>query len=258
MSRKVPFSVKLLLFALVLIGFGLNVWMFVDLEWVHWLEREVAGGESPPAELVELADAVRESIVLVRVETCAGDGSASFGTGFVVEPGYVATCAHLVEAARNCGNEITLRDHEGAMHVANLESLDRDRDIALVSISDASLPSLLLADSALYLETDDVVSLITMGYPLLGAASSPDRAALSDVGNLSLYSDEQEAFVTSGLNINPGNSGGPVFLVDTWEVLGIASSRLDPTQVDGIGYSIPIDSFRDFFRATVGRDLGAP
>lgn len=262
MRRTVPIGIKLLLAFLVLVGVGLNVWMFVDLEYVGWLQemagyvRSSTAADEPPEELAELANAVRESVLLVRVESCDGDGYSQ-GTAFLVEPGFVATCAHVLNQGMDCNNPIFLRDHTGIEHTATIEAVDEARDMAVLSIADSSLPALVLSNSSEYQESEAVVPLVTMGYPLLGTASLPDRAALSGEGNLSHYDPERELFVTSGLNINRGNSGGPVFLVDTWEVLSIASSKLDPTQAEGIGYTIPIDTFKEFYQSEVGRELAA-
>lgn len=258
MSGKVHFGVRLLIAFLVLVGVGLNVWLFVDLKWIGWLEDVTGHAQAgePPAELVELANAVRESILLVRVDNCSGDGYST-GTAFLVEPGYAATCAHVLAQGSECESPVYLRDHTGTEHVAKVEAMDAERDVAILSIPDSSLPTLLLADVTQYYESDEVVPLVTMGYPLVGAASLPNRAALSGGGNLSHYDPDRRLFVTSGLNINSGNSGGPVFLVDTWEVLSIASSRLDSTQAEGIGYTIPIDAFKELFRESIGRELAA-
>jgi S1-C subfamily serine protease len=129
-------------------------------------------------------------------------------------------------------------------------------DLALLRISDTTLPALKMADAASYEAANDVVRLVTIGYPLEQAgASSRDSASISGEGTLSRYVREQNVFVTSGLNLNPGNSGGPIFVRENWTVLGIARGKLPNTVGEGIGYVASIRAFESFFHEKTGQEL---
>lgn len=265
MSRTVPTRVTLFLFFLFFLGLALNVLAFVDLEWTHWLltarpggeqESEAEGEPTPPVALdaTKLAQ-LRQSILNVRVVQC-GESGENLGTGFVVKPGYVATAAHILGDQQTCNGRIRLIDFKGREHQAALDGFSAADDLALLRISDTSLPALPLADSSTYENPDDVVRLVTIGYPLEDAgASAQDNAAISNEGSLSRFDRQNNVFVTSGLNLNPGNSGGPIFVRTNWQVLGIARAKLRTEVGEGIGYVAPIRSFQNFFREKTGQEL---
>ncbi len=254
-----PLAVKLLLFFLFALGMALNVLVILDVTWLHlYLKPQKSGGTEvvrpgdtgPQPEL----DRLRESILLVLVPKCDGSGASS-GTGFVVTPGYVATAAHVIGDHYACDSEVRLVDSFGVEHAATAEGYSEADDLALLRISDTSLPQMTLADSREYQEISEVVTVVTIGYPLVGAASAYDSAAISGEGNISRFDASNNRFVTSGLNVNPGNSGGPVFLKDSWTVVGIASAKMDVTVGEGIGYIIPINLFKQFFQDTTSEVL---
>jgi S1-C subfamily serine protease len=260
MSRRVPARVPFFLFFLFFAGLALNLLAFVDLRWTHWLLVR-ANPDSATAEPVsEVLDdtrieQLRQSILNVRIAQCGADGE-NVGTGFVVKTGYVATAAHVLGDQQACNGRIRLIDFKGREHSAALDGLSAQDDLALLRISDSSLPPLRLADSSLYERPSQVVRLVTIGYPLEDAgASARDNAAISNEGILSRYNPEQNVFVTSGLNLNPGNSGGPIFMPNNWQVLGIARAKLANEVGDGIGYVAPIRTFKNFFREKTGQEL---
>lgn len=262
MPRNVPPRVVLLMFFLFFAGLALNVLAFVDLNWTH--QVLVRDEEDPPEEgeqdatgLVDVTqvESLRRSILNVRVAQCI-QPVESIGTGFVVKPGYVATAAHLFIDQPSCNGRIRLIDHRGMEHSGALEGLSAVDDLAVLRISDTTLPALRLADSSSYENPNDVVRLVTIGYPLEdAAASAQDSAAISGEGNLSRFDRENNVFVTSGLTLNPGNSGGPIFLRNSWEVLGIARAKLSNELGEGIGYVAPIRTFLSFFREKTGQEL---
>lgn len=261
MPRTVPARVPLLLFLLFFVGLGLNLFLFIDLNWTHWLFVRQTGpvqrdpNDSTPASLDPKLEQLRQSILNVRIAQCAGGGE-NLGTGFIVKAGYVATAAHLLGDQQTCNGRIRLIDFKGREHQAALDGLSLADDLALLRISDSSLPPLQLADSAAYETPNEVVRLVTIGYPLEQAgASAQDSAAISDEGSLSRFDREHNLFVTSGLNLNPGNSGGPIFLRKNWQVLGIVSAKLRPEIGEGIGYIAPIRTFQNFFREKTGQEL---
>lgn len=265
--RETPLSVKLLLFFLFLLGITLNILIILDVTWLNLYL--IQGGRVPgggggggggeltgtdPGAEPEL-DRLRESILLVLVPTCDGSGLSS-GTGFVIKPGYVATAAHVIGDHYACDSEIQLVDSFEVEHAAVADGYSGDDDLALLQISDTSIPQLPLADSRQFQEVNQTLKVVTIGYPLIGAASSLESSAVSGEGNISNFDTDKNRFITSGLNVNPGNSGGPVFLVEEgWPVIGVASAKLDVTVGEGIGYIVPVDVLKRFFFDTTGETL---
>ena len=257
MARTRPARAAFVLGLLFFLGFAITVAAFVDLQWTHALfiqgsltpDPKKPAGSVDPKQLQNL----RQSILNVRAQCVSGEHT---GTGFVIKPGFVATAAHVLGDRETCPGPIRLIDHKGLEHSATVEGLSAGDDLALLRISDVTLPALKLADTARYEAGDDVVRLVTIGYPLEDAgASAPDRASVSGEGSLSRFIRDENVFVTSGLNLNPGNSGGPIFVRDDWTVLGIARAKLPNSLGDGIGYVASIRAFESFYREKTGQEL---
>jgi S1-C subfamily serine protease len=261
MPRTVPTRVSLFLFLLFLLGLAVNALTFIDLHWTHWMltrgDAPAGRGEpSTPAPVdAHQVQRLRQSILNVRIAQCA-EGGENLGTGFVVKAGYVATAAHVLGDQQSCNGRIRLIDYRGREHPAILEGISPADDLALFRVSDASLPALQIADSTAYENPNELVRLVTIGYPLEQAgASAQDNAAISDEGTLSRFDREHNVFVTAGMSLNPGNSGGPIFLRHNWQVLGIARAKLSYEVGEGIGYVAPMRTFENFFREKTGQEL---
>lgn len=255
MAKARPAHAALVVAMLFFVGLVITVMAFVDLQWMHVVfVRRSPAATSPKASVDPTQlQRLRQSILNVRAD-CGSD--VNTGTGFIVKPGFVATAAHVLGNRQTCSGAIRLIDHKGLEHLADIEGISAGDDLALLRINDTTLPALKLADATHYEAADDVVRLVTIGYPLEGSgASSPDRASVSGEGTLSRFIREQNVFVTSGLNLNPGNSGGPIFVRDNWTVLGVARAKLPNTVGDGIGFVASMRAFQTFFREKTGQEL---
>ncbi|HEY0373087.1 MAG TPA: serine protease [Thermoanaerobaculia bacterium] len=254
MAHPRPVRAALIVGLLFFLGLAVTLVAFVDLQWTHGLFVKGSAAEKPAANVDPTKlQSLRQSILNVRVQCVAG---VNTGTGFVVKPGFVATAAHVLGDRQMCSGPILLIDHKGLEHTATVEAISSGDDLALLRLPDSVLPALKLADTTRYEAADDVVRLVTIGYPLEDAgASSRDRASLSGEGSLSRFIRDQNVFVTSGLNLNPGNSGGPIFVRDDWTVLGIARAKLPNSVGDGIGFVASIRAFETFFRENTGQEL---
>lgn len=242
---------------LFFLGLAVTAAAFVDLRWTHvlFVAQSSVSKKDKKASAVDpnKFQTLRQSILNVRVPCDSGENT---GTGFIVKAGFVATAAHVLGDRQTCSGPIRLVDYKGLEHVASVEGVSAGDDLALLRISDAALPPLKLADTARYESADDVVRLVTIGYPLEDAgASTRDRASVSGEGSLSRFIRDQNVFVTSGLNLNPGNSGGPIFVRDDWTVLGIARAKLPNSVGEGIGFVASIRAFETFFREKTGQEL---
>jgi S1-C subfamily serine protease len=156
------------------------------------------------------------------------------GSGIIIDTnGHIMTNNHIVEGAEQI--EITLFD--GRKLNGTLIGSDPTSDIAVVKVSDGSLPPATIAD------TSDIKvgqTAIAIGNPFgfllrgptvtVGVISALKRTIQAEKGVF-------ENLMQTDAHINPGNSGGP--LVNArGEVIGINSANIPFAQ--GIGFSIPM------------------
>src|SRR5262249_19342889 len=90
---------------------------------------------------------VKASVVLVLA---VSDDGISSGSGFVVNAGQVATCAHVLDGARR----LIVVTADGQQQDAVPGALDPVQDVALLSCSDPLPPALTLGNSDLVREGD--------------------------------------------------------------------------------------------------------
>jgi putative serine protease PepD len=188
---------------------------------------------------------------VVSIEAKDSDGGAT-GSGFVISSdGYILTNNHVISSAVTSGGSIRVRLQDGAAYEATVVGRDASYDLAVLRISNRTLPALQFGDSDKVAVGDSVLAI---GSPLglqgtvtLGIISAKDRAVTA--GESASDSSFINALQTDAA-INPGNSGGP--LVDaTGAVIGVNSaiatlgtSLGSQTGSIGLGFAIPINQAR--------------
>ena len=264
MAQKTPTSgIKFFLFFIFFLGFSLNLFVILDAEWFNVLIGTGHGTNGTSGSIKTLFEKANRSIVLVIPKGSDGSNCGS-GTGFIVKPGYVATNAHVIECSLRY-EDIIVKDFRGRMHAAQIEGVARNygkaNDLAILKISDNSLPPLTLTDSAQYESGHEGDEIVAIGYPLVGMASSADKPAVTAKGSLSTFKPDENIFIASGMPLNAGNSGGPIFLVKTQQVVGVAVAVLrgqvntNLAPVEGVSYFIPANILAHFFEEKTGEKL---
>lgn len=163
------------------------------------------------------------------------------GTGFIFDSrrGLMLTNAHVVAGAQNI--QITTRD--GDVYTGRLLGSDRMSDIAVVAVSNKSLPAAKLANLKNARDLDIGQWAIAIGNPFaqantvtVGVVSAVGRAipVPGRNGNPLQLTD----MIQTDAAINPGNSGGPLCNI-RGEVIGINTAIYGIGT--GLGFSIPIN-----------------
>ena len=193
--------------------------------------------------VTRVVETVGPSVVAISVRKNRGGGgrgaepgSAGAGSGVIITPdGFVLTNNHVVEDSE--GLEVSLTD--GRTFTAQVIGTDPATDLAVIRISDGSLPASELGDSDL-LKVGQLV--IAIGNPL-GFQSTVSAGVVSAVGR-SIRSQSGrliDGVIQTDVALNPGNSGGP--LVDSrGRVVGINTAMIYMAQ--GISFAIPINTAR--------------
>jgi S1-C subfamily serine protease len=169
------------------------------------------------------------------------------GSGFVVQPGYVITNAHVVAGSSHQWIHSSEGDHD-----AQVVAFDPRIDLALLHVPDLSAPPLTLLPSDLERGADGAVLGYPGGGPLTGAAAAVRRSFSTAGRDIYGHGEITRHLYEIQVAVHHGNSGGPFVLPDG-EVAGVvfASSVID----DSVGYAIASSDVRPFVRGATGADI---
>ncbi|MFF2178694.1 S1C family serine protease [Lysinibacillus sp. NPDC058147] len=175
-------------------------------------------------------------------EQPAGSGS---GVIYKVQgdKAFIVTNNHVIQGAKQL--EVTMPD--GTKEVAQLVGHDVWTDLAVISISSKDVKTVATFGNSDVLKQGETV--IAIGNPLglefygsvtTGVVSGKDRSVPVDVNGDGNVDWQQEVLQTDAA-INPGNSGGALVNL-AGELVGINSMKIAQSSVEGLGFSIPINS----------------
>ena len=171
----------------------------------------------------------------------------------------IATNYHVVDGA----DTLSVAFADGSAYEATVKGFDENEDLAVVSvatkdISDDTMDAISVAKIG---SSDDLKigeQVVAIGNALgygqsvtTGIVSAKNRKIDSSGQVESNDSSDNSSSLNKGVNliqtdaaINPGNSGGALLNMDG-EVVGINSSKLASTEVEGMGYAIAISDVAD-------------
>ncbi|ACL76286.1 S1C family serine protease [Ruminiclostridium cellulolyticum] len=158
-----------------------------------------------------------------------------FGTGVIYRSsGYIITNAHVVKDMES----IVVVLSNSKAYKARLKAIDEDLDLAEIKIDKGGLQPAKFGDISQVAVGDEVVAI---GTPLsFGLRNSATRGIISGMNR---SENRQYRFIQTDAAINSGNSGGPLVNMKG-EVVGINSWVYAGIGVQGMSFSIPIDSVR--------------
>ena len=171
----------------------------------------------------------------------------------------IATNYHVVDGA----DTLSVAFADGSAYEATVKGFDENEDLAVVSVdtkdvSDDTMDAISVAKIG---SSDDLKigeHVVAIGNALgygqsvtTGIVSAKNRKIDSSGQVESEDSSDNSSSLNKGVNliqtdaaINPGNSGGALLNMDG-EVVGINSSKLASTEVEGMGYAIAISDVAD-------------
>lgn len=202
--------------------------------------------------IVSIAEEVGQSIVGIttrvsyrdwfnNVQTLDGAGS---GIIFKEDDDaiYILTNNHVVDSA----DELLVEFTDDVLVSATLVGTDEATDIGVIKVDKATLdPSFASTIHPVVFGNSELIKVgetaIAIGNPLgykntvtVGVISALDRK-LDDANVLSL--------IQTDAAINPGNSGGAL-VNSRGEVIGMNTIKIADTQVEGIGFALPINEIK--------------
>ena len=205
-------------------------------------------------DVSDIVEAVMPSIVAVNTKITTTSNffgqiysqeSSGAGSGIIMSQSdgtlYVMTNYHVIEDSTSI--QVTFND--GSMADAQIKGFDKSADIAVITVDYNALSSDTKSNIAVAVMGDSSElkpgnGAIAIGNAL-GYGQSVTTGAISAVNREVPLADETVALIQTSAAINPGNSGGAL-LNARGEVIGVNTIKYAETQVEGMGFAIPINS----------------
>ena len=178
----------------------------------------------------------------------------SAGSGIIIGKNdselLIATNNHVIDGAETVS--VSFVDNE--TYEATIKGTDSDKDLAVVAVPLSSISSdtmskisvATIGDSSKLEVGEQVVAIgNALGYGqsvTTGIVSATNRTLDSEDSSEASY--DGISLIQTDAAINPGNSGGALLNMNG-EVIGINSAKLASTEVEGMGYAIPVSRVSD-------------
>ena len=184
--------------------------------------------------------------------------SEGAGSGIIIAQSdtelIIVTNNHVVEDADSM--EVSFVD--GSTATAYLKGTESSVDIAVIAVELEDLSEDTL--SAISIATLGDSNSLTVGESAiaignaLGYGQSVTTGVISALGReIETEDGETNTFIQTDAAINPGNSGGAL-LNSKGEVIGVTSSKIGATTVEGMGFAIPISDVIDLINELMNED----
>lgn len=182
---------------------------------------------------------VYDSVVVVQ--NYKNDKSNGIGSGFIYNnDGYIMTNSHVIEGASNIKVMLMSGDAVDAAIIGD----DEYADIAVIKIDKKYVTKVATLGSSESINVGDTV--FTIGSPIsseyYGTVTRGILSGKNRLVNVTVESSNDWIMnvMQTDAAINPGNSGGPLCNANG-DVIGINSMKLVQSQVEGMGFAIPIE-----------------
>nr|WP_312289056.1 trypsin-like peptidase domain-containing protein [Clostridium chromiireducens] len=210
---------------------------------------------SSTSDAMSAADAfnkVAPAVVIVSTKSTSSNGFTSgevdgMGSGFIInEEGYILTNYHVILGAK----EITVTLSNNTEVSASVVNYDQEKDVAMLKLKEGTtVPAVAeLGDSDQIYPGAEVIAI---GTPLSKNFAQTLTKGVISGSNRTIegQSGTSVNLIQTDAAINPGNSGGPLVNAKG-EVIGINSMKigsqaLGETNIEGIGFAIPINEVKN-------------
>lgn len=174
--------------------------------------------------------------------------ASSAGSGIIVGKSdtelLIVTNSHVIANAE----EMNVTFIDGSSSAAALKGTDVDADLAVIAVQLSDIPAETL--SQIKVATMGDSDSLKLGNGVIAIGNALGEGQSVTVGYISALNKEVDIEgVTKNLiqvdaAINPGNSGGALLDMNG-NLIGINEAKMASTEVEGVGYAIPISYARD-------------
>lgn len=188
--------------------------------------------------IIEVAAAVKDSVVEITTTTTSSRGviSAGAGSGVIIHAdGIIVTNNHVIDGV----STIYVRLTNGHTYEAYLRGADEDGDIAVLKIEPReTLTVARLGYSGALALGEEVIAI---GNPLGELGGTVTNGIISALEREVEVEGITMTLLQTNAAINAGNSGGGLFNM-AGELIGVVNAKYSATGVEGLGFAIPIDT----------------
>ena len=208
-------------------------------------------------------------------QTPQTEETTSCGSGIIIGKNdtelLIVTNNHVVEDA----DTLSVSFVNNQVCKANIKGTDADNDLAVIAVPLSEIPDDTMSSIAVATmgDSDSVevgeqvvaignalgygqsvtTGIISAANRVIDSDSSSDGSSDGTTADTSSTDTTGKTYLQTDAAINPGNSGGALLNMNG-EVIGINSAKLASTEVEGMGYAIPVSRVSDM----IFNDIGIP
>lgn len=234
------------------------------------INRNAAGGQTVAMDVSDIVEEAMPSVVAINntmfyqsVNPWFGRPQTyevpSAGSGIIVGQNdtelLIATNNHVVENA----NELSVVFIDDTELEASIKGTDSESDLAIVAVPLDTIPADTMNKIAVADLGDSEELKIGQGVIAIGNALGYGQAVT--VGYVSALNREVQTdgstkhLIQTDAAINPGNSGGALLNMEG-QVIGINEAKYSDTDVEGMGFAIPISQAQEILDTLMVRRSG--
>lgn len=220
------------------------------------------GQASSMSIVADVAKEVSPSIVSITVTVSQRDffnnivESEGSGSGIIFtqddEYIYILTNHHVISDS----SRVKVAFNDGKTYDASIKGSDSEADLAVivVKLSDVEKETKEQIKIAVFGDSDKIILgevAIAIGSPL-GYHNTVTAGVVSGLGRKIDLTDKTMDLIQTDAAINPGNSGGALINANG-EIIGINTIKFATTEVEGMGFAIPINVAKNVIEEILNR-----
>ncbi len=160
--------------------------------------------------------------------------SQTYGTGFALNKGYLATNYHVVENAKTIKVKGILGNFNAGYN-ASIVTVDKVNDLAILKITDNQFKGFGVIPYKIKTEMSEVgENVFVLGYPLIATMGDEIKLTTGVISAKTGFKGDVALYQISA-PVQPGNSGGPLF-DNLGNLIGVVNSK--HTETENVSYAI--------------------
>lgn len=211
------------------------------------IDKKMSGARNTP--IVQAAKKVGPTVVGITNKAYVRDffnrvqlAERGYGSGVIYDKsGLIVTNNHVVDGA----SEIIVSLADGRSSQGKVLGTDAATDLAVVKIDLDNLPVAEFGDSSTVQVGEPAIAI---GNPLgMEFRGSVTVGIISALNRSVEIGEKKFTLFQTDAAINPGNSGGALVNADG-EIIGINSAKIGVSNVEGMGFAIPINNVKPIIK----------